>query len=67
MENRWKMEDGKWKMENAQRMGHRQVWRSSGILFSLQSSLFLKMGNKLACESGFSNYHIFKTSADSIN
>ena len=24
--------DGKWKMENAHRMGHRQVWRSSGIL-----------------------------------
>jgi len=25
---KWKM-DGKWKMENAHRMGHRQVWRSA--------------------------------------
>jgi hypothetical protein len=30
---KWKM-DGKWKMENAHRIGHRQEWRSSGILFS---------------------------------
>jgi hypothetical protein len=25
---KWKM-DGKWKMENVHRMGHRQVWHSA--------------------------------------